>query len=359
MAIQPTLVDGGAAASLKGRLLLGADLGKIPLLLLGAGVSHGTVPLFREIGTWFLEYFSGKPEFPDDLIALSKSIAGAGTRRRDAAEFFVRMQAGTEASITDAWEAFSNAFVLGQMKIGSVQYKGIYHASPTAAHREIAKMLFSRSALAVSLNFDGLTHQALLKKGSAVSLHSHEELIQYFCSTSGDLLPAVIKIRGDVFFLKCINPSCPLSASPIPVERAKEFTTEDALSCPLCKSKTRLDISFPGDRVKEDLARPLLTAIAELYHSRISAIILVGISGRWDEYLLRFIFDLAIDEGIPVVDCKPPDETSELIDGFRQAHYREIPSFNGNNVAEAEGPAYYRIEEAADTFCTQLGGWME
>jgi len=228
-------------------------------------------------------------------------------------------------------------------------------------------MVLKYGAYVVSLNFDGLTTKALQQQaeGRAISLHTAEEILNYFCATRffhaefQEPPPAVIKVRGDVFYARCTQVGCPWSTVEYPIDRLALEGTQQ-LRCPHCSADTlRLRFSFPGYRAKEEAAYPTLWITRRFIASRISCIIILGLSGRWDRYLLDFIFDLALERRIPVVDVKPDAQEKEKnpIDNFRATYYPSIVRYNDaskSSITHKQECYYIPIATSADDFASAL-----
>jgi hypothetical protein len=59
---------------------------------------------------------------------------------------------------------------------------------------------------------------------------------------------------------------------------------------------------------------------------RVSAIVPIGLSGRWDPYLLSELFDWSLAYSIPIVDVKPPDGIQSAPTAFEAFRHRYFPS---------------------------------
>lgn len=345
--------------------------GRVPLFVIGAGISSLMVPLLREIGSWLNGALQNKgvPEGFEWIMSHAASVEANDATRREAAEFFSALQ--TEQAFRPIWRDFSAGFLATGLELQSDRwpngrFEGLCSAKSTPAHRVIADLLWVSKAYAVSLNFDGLTHMALQECDSTgdgsggLSLHTVQQLEDYFTADTKEFIPAVIKIRGDVFFAKCERPSCPLFNAEYPLDRILSQNDASAiLKCPVCsRSSLQLQFSFPGYRAKEEAAHPMLWATRRFLADRIAAIIIIGLSGRWDRYLLRFLFDMAVERRLPVIDVKPrpwkPNQ-DEFIDHFRTLYYPSIPAFDPNDPRHPSiAPLYYRSFMDADVFTASL-----
>jgi hypothetical protein len=308
--------------------------GRLPMFVLGAGVSFGVVPLLKDIGAWFKEHIQ-----EDRAKSLAGRLATGEAGRSEVAELFCLLQSAEEG-YREIWSQFSGAFLLGngkqiQMQIepNRVDFPGLLRANPTEAHKSLAKLVRDRRAWVVSLNFDGLTVKALTQlgpetqPGAGVALHSAQDVRQYFSALDAAAgTPAVIKVRGDVFYARCDNPLCPAAASEQALDR---LGARADLQCPGCHTgKLLLQFFFPGFRSKEEAAYPILWETRRFLGSRVSAIIIVGLSGRWDGYLLEFLFDWALERKVPILDVKPPGKDDKVINSFRDTYYPDSPEFH-------------------------------
>jgi NAD-dependent SIR2 family protein deacetylase len=348
------------------RLRVVRTSGKVPLFVLGAGISADRVPLLKDIADWFLTV-EGMPEterpgdsrLNDRLMSFLKGLSVGDASRADVAELFSTLQWTSNCKYSKLWRRFSKAFLMGpqpkehipSLKIGSdkKEFIGLLKAKSTNAHRSLAEMLCTQEAHLFSLNFDGLTVKALIDKcDKGIALHTRQQVRAYFSATEGDFVPSVIKVRGDVFYATCAEPACPASNEEHPLDRLSDHKE---LMCPACGQDTVvLQFSFPGYRVKEEVAYPILWEARRFLAQRLSAIIIIGLSGRWDRYLLDFLFDLAIERGLVVADVNPEQEEEAVIDSFRQTYYPSCKLVAQPSLLEPTGPCYLRIHTDADTF---------
>ena len=364
---QLTLVDEVDSAELDLRCSELADqiqeqriFGRVPLFLIGAGISRGKVPLLADIGKWFEGKLKveGTDEGYEWVVEHASAIGRDLATRRQAAEFFAAMQTDT-GRFAHLWEEFSRLFLTGPLEVPpSEAFQGIASQSvkPTDAHRVLARLLAGHDAHAVSLNFDGLTHLALIElHGQGIVLHSPKDIETYFCAPASTNVPAIVKIRGDVFYARCKAPACGLSATPYPIDRLRyRPETGDPLRCPNCGGNgLLLQFEFPGYRAKEELAATMLRSVRQFLTARVSTLVIIGLSGRWDRYMLEFLFDFAVDQRIPVIDVKPSGTEAELIDRFRSLYYPSVTSVETRFPLEAA--SYTRVRATANDFLTKFG----
>lgn len=346
----------------------GYRFGKSPLFVLGAGMSYGQVPLLHDIAKWFkskIEDSQGSNPENTLVKSLERLIEGKA-EREEAAVLFESLQSQKHH---DLWQKFSHAFLFGEsssepigesssepttLSARDFRFKGLIKAVPTDAHKSLAHFLMRDKAYAVSLNFDGLTVRALWdgegKRG--VALHTEDEIRRYFCLAGEEFLPAVIKIRGDVFYAQCTTPACPQHADPYPLDKHSLLYHSlegqaNILKCPTCGAGDLvLQFSFPGFRAKEEKAYPLLREAMRFLAQRLSAIVFIGFSGRWDAYLLDFLFYQALQRRIPVIDVKPKLSDDMVIYSFAKGYY---PSYTIPDNA-----LFHRVHCTADDFMNLL-----
>jgi NAD-dependent SIR2 family protein deacetylase len=332
--------------------------GKVPLFILGAGVSKGVVPLLSDIAWWLKQNLNKAGAAPDIswVTEHAEAIVKGQASRRQGAELFSALQ-DRNGPFISIWRDFSKGLLVGELNFDNgFRFSGLCspNVQPTTSHRILADLLMERSAYVLSLNFDGLTRKAVnIAKSPCAVLHNKKNIYTYFSALTGVFTPAVIKIRGDVFYALCTNPACPLSEAPYPIDRLHASSGNPSdLKCPDCSSSDlELQFQFPGYRLKEEEAHPTLWAARRFLAARISAIIIIGFSGRWDRYVLQFLFDLARERDLLIADVKPSDPSSDFLDRFRVTYYPSIPDVREAPIDQA---VFVRIPLDANTFLTTL-----
>jgi NAD-dependent SIR2 family protein deacetylase len=333
--------------------------GKLPLFVLGAGVSKGVVPLLSDIA-WWLKRELEKPALGGAgawVANHAAAIVQGPASRRQGAELFSALQ-DRSGPFLPIWKKFSKGFLIGGLEFDAgFKFPGLCSpdVAPTKSHRILAEMLVDRSAHVLSLNFDGLTRKAVNLAGSpCAALHNKKNIYTYFTAPTDAFTPAIIKIRGDVFYALCTNPACPLSEAPYPIDRLQSSSADPSEpKCPDCSSPDlELQFQFPGYRLKEEASHPTLWAARRFLASRISSIVIIGFSGRWDRYVLQFLFGLARERDLLIVDVKPPDSSSDLIERFRSIYYPSMPA--STDAPPTERAVYARIPATADHFLATL-----
>jgi len=346
--------------------------GRRPLFILGAGISFGQVPLLSDIGMWLKEQLSQLITKESDLwsddswMVEHAALLGEGQAgRRQTAELFTSLQTGAKHA-QDVWRTFSAAFLKSDTPWPKIAFRGVASAVSTPAHAHLADLLLLNKARIVSLNFDGLTIQAakeLYKKDpsnyptkGAISLHSESDLFHYFATSAYEVPAAVVKIRGDVFYATCKSETCPGHRSPLPIERVigNHKEDQDSLICPICQQDSLvLTFSFPGFRKKEELAHPMLWAFRRFVAANTACVICIGFSGKWDKYLLDFLFDMCSEREIPLVDVRPPDQHDHnLFDDFRSSYFPNCPAVPEKQLERHT--SYTRILSEADPFMHEM-----
>jgi NAD-dependent SIR2 family protein deacetylase len=350
---------------IKDRLISQLKYDRFPLFVLGAGISKGVVPLLSEIGTWLLNELPNS-NINDALNRVRKhttALSENNANRRQVAELFSTIQE-INTQYESIWNKFSQGFIRDRLEIKDQPFEGLCNVNPSPAHYDLAEILSNFKCYIMSLNFDGLTYKALkeirlknddsTKKGALV-VHSAEEAYQYFTATSKDFLPVIFKVRGDVFYACCTEPACPMYKTQYPLDRSfPQEPISDLLKCPICSNGTlRLQFSFPGYRAKEEAAYPMLWKIRRFLASRLSAVIVIGLSGRWDGYLIRFLFDLVSERKLLFVDVNPRKQSEvNFIDDFRLSYYKSIPDLNKQK--KATDAAFISVPMLANDFSVEM-----
>lgn len=361
-------------------------LGKVPLFVLGAGVSEQHVPLLHEIGGWIFKWFndhidSSCDEVYKHTLRAANALKLGNATRRQVAELFHALQEIDQEPFPTIWREFSNLFLTGRsiphphendspwIREDGREFLGLMHVKPTIAHEKIAEAVSEQSGFVLSLNFDGLTKRALRDRqhdlthpSGALVLHSEQDIRAYFTSChpssgkgSTPSRPAVFKVRGDVFYAKCKEPDCPLFLKEYPLDHLLSYaetgvTHNDPFVCPACGVRSLiLQFQFPGYRAKEDYARPMLWTMRRFLGYRLSSVIMLGFSGRWDRFLLEFLFDTVAEYRLLMIDVKKQSHEESLIASFRRAYFPSISDLNIVNSPK-DRPLFVHIHECADDF---------
>jgi NAD-dependent SIR2 family protein deacetylase len=264
-------------------------------------------------------------------------------------------------ALKEVWLEFSEAFVSG--KIGQLpttdetsnaggvhpgpvdvisptlftnheEFRPIFARPPTKFHNAVADWVISRRAFVVSVNFDGLTRKAIRlrsqehnAKSACVVLNAPPQLRSYFLGEQyrpDAPLFCVVKVWGDVFHAVCRNPGCAEADKEVPIylleepgkEKFIQTDIQHALACPECAAPRQLQVFFPGYQKKEAQTTELMQALWAYVSARIGLILVVGLSGIWDNALVEFLTDISRDlqrEGVETpLFCVDPSPTAYL-----------------------------------------------
>lgn len=321
--------------------------GQIPLFIVGAGVSSPVgIWTMRRILKNLAESLEGRGFF--DLAQEAKRIEEDPfyQSRAAASKLFGTLQ--EHKKYESAWEDFTKKFL---------DEGGIWLKEPTRLHQDIAKQVVEQvpPALCISLNYDGLTAKAIKKaalRGDKEEktttfypcriLTSSEEIEEYFVR-DGDAWSSypIIKLRGDIFNAVCRRDDCPLGGKPVPIyligkekqkhrklalaqgskEQIKERgdaqkpkmvlqeqqgllfekdSYKEVIKCPECNKERRIELDFPGARVKEFEAEKIVKALVQYILPTIGCVIVLGVSGSWDPEVVEFLKVCAIDRDIKI-----------------------------------------------------------
>lgn len=343
-------------------LATGRRAGQLPLFILGSGVSADTVPMLSEMAAWLHqsltrvgETFDSTKEDVETATRLASELmtASSGFRRDQATQLFSILQSGTKPFV-EIWVNFATWFVFGsshsqRTRGEGPEHKGLLSAEPSKAHQAIAELVGRQQARVMSLNFDGLTHEALsgLDRG-ALMLHTDEDITQYFAGGAQlTSVPAVVKIRGDAFLARCTQPQCPNSRSQFVLSKraVESLKAKRTLLCNACGNPgLELQLSFPGEQQKETASESTLWALRRAVGSRTSALITLGLSMDWDPHIADFLLDWTLERKVPLVDIRRSDPDSRSIFALRQADFLSVPLLTEFPESREAGLIGMRIE---------------
>lgn len=336
--------------------LQGYSEGKIPLFVLGSGVSAGLVPLLHEMAGVLLDMIQDEKALPDDmkkqLVAKGTLISEGLATRADAAEFFSLLQESEELEKNSKgiWQKFCGLLLYDGLTVDRVKYTGLVQPVKTSkAHNAIGKMVAVGACHVLNLNYDPLLYVAMKelrldygerKNLNLIALHSAEDIARYYSSSSKEFQPAVVNARGDVFFARCANPLCPKFRQDQTLDYASARPSWDEYRvCPICHlDSLRVHLSFPGYEAKEQLVIPLLNQYRYFVADQTSILITIGLSGQWDPHLLEILFRWALDYRLHLLDVRLPPQKGgeEPFEQFRRRYFPEA--------------CYHRINSDADHF---------
>ena len=347
--------------------------GKLPLFVLGSGISATQVPLLSEMTNWFLrkidELITDR-QLKAQLLEQGSLICKKRATRADAAGFFSALQmTESDSNMEQIWHMFTEELTItGLPKSDLSRYEGLFRLSEancTQTHHILARLLAVRQCHILNLNYDPLLLLASRKlqqesEGSLdvfVPLYSVEDITSYYTAhrrNTPQLQASVTNARGDVFFAKCINPLCPQRHNHRVIEPNRFAELDDVFLCPVChKHSSRLQLSFPGYEAKERIVKDITRSLQEYISGRISHIVCLGLSGQWDPFLLQELFAMASQCDIPLFDVRPAEPASNgganYFEQLIQRAFPYIPDGYSEHCA-----CFVRVELTADAFCEQL-----
>jgi hypothetical protein len=322
----------------------GRAFGRIPLFLLGSGVSVSAVPetttLLNQLHQQLRRSADtmGNPVAKEIAVRLASDAFRLSTdtayqSRASASRFFGTLQDSEHFEIRKCWEQFTRVFVLGEN--GS---SPIWQRPVSEFHKYVADHVVRQlpPAVVVSLNYDGLTARAISELAreerfvEAVSLPGRffpcrilleaQEIASFYCrGPIFDGLPqlhSLIKLRGDIFSAVCGTEGCAYQGRRTPIYELSGTDTrqpiERATLCLGCQRERRIEIDFPGRNVKEE---EVYRGVHELYRyvvRRGGVVVACGVSGRWDPELIAFLRYCTLERHIPLYILDLADEPALL-----------------------------------------------
>jgi transposase-like protein len=355
--------------------------GKLPLFILGSGISYNKVPCLTEMVAWLSQKLKNTDAIDHGLrttlLKQASALTDGRASRFDAAGFFSAFQLpGTEQSLTDLWQAFTKGLVAEGLMFNKKRYPGLLQLSSSdasSAHRAIAHLLLRGHCHIINLNYDPLLYLAAENPGITnlstdrfISLYTPEDVRKYYSHAhflSSDISShalthqsAVAHVRGDIFFSSCNNKECPHYGRSNTIEYSLYRQPKHVFICPTCHhDSNQLQLSFPGYETKEKLIGKMLTTLMTFIGRRISAMIFIGVSGQWDQYLLDEAFSRSVEFQIPIVDVRPVKAGE--INNFELFRVRFYPSVD-DRYRQYE-PSCLRWYDDADTFMNWFTSAMQ
>jgi hypothetical protein len=356
----------------------GYYLGKSPFFVLGAGVSDGIVPYLSQMAQWLVNKLKEKGLNNELFLQQGQRIVNNKALRNDAAEFFSTMRDNENATTqVSVWREFSESLVEGPFDLpNDLSFKGLLQLDAKDAslcHLGIAGLLSANACHVLNLNFDPLLYRAFeylrnnqneKRELNLITLYQPKDIIRYFGSSEKIFQPAAASARGDIFYVKCQNKNCPafdqerpLTSDKVPAAKSKGLVGTHPFRCPVCHLDTlTLELSFPSYHTKELLIQPMLAQLQEYVAAQTSIIVMIGLSGKWDPYLLAGIFNWAKIYSTPIIDIRPKlgeadkNKSDVFIDDFRALYFPGVSNF-GNDETSAW---YRRLDYTADSFLKQI-----
>jgi len=343
-----------------------------PLFVIGSGVSLGCgVPSMKKVFVYLQNELSQKTRYANDkpqqrriiqaTERLSESLAKGPGYRPMAAKLFGELQDSKVRFLADVWDNFCLAFLSGrvdsQEPVGSKRPLDLHE--PSIAHRSIARLYETANAACLSFNFDGLTRIALQKQFAGTSdkvfiLDGWAKIRDFYGrNPDGSRCYPIFKVRGDIFYAVCKTSGCPAQEKPTPVyeflidgatHKDPDKRAKTLIACPECKTQRSLRISFPGLEQKEQETDEIVRELWRYVVPTLSSIFILGLSGVWDEPIIRDLLRAGQLLDLPVFDVKPPAKFDDLDTGYISRIQQEcFPDVK-----------YQRITSTADEFMPAL-----
>ena len=278
---------------------------------------------------------------------LAHALANGPGYRPMAARLFGESQDSSNPTLADTWRRFCVSLLSGELaETRKLTPAPIPYLKTSEAHKTIASLYQPTGAICLSFNFDGLTKKALefAYPKSKIFILDTAKTIRDFYGRARDTVDSVplLKIRGDIFYAVCRTSGCPARevATPLydlpkgskPGKDLKSWARQ-LLSCPECDQQRSLRISFPGLEKKEKEADEILREIWRYIVPTLSSVFIVGLSGVWDERILKSIFQAANTTNIPVYDIKPPAGENDFDTGYlSRIQHVEFPRLDYNRI---------------------------
>lgn len=333
---------------------------RVPLFVMGAGVSVTKVPLMNEIFKYFCE-LEGLPE-KVKLDAQKLYNNKQYQSRATASNFFGILQTSENPNIKKAWNKFTKDFLEGRVKRNTEGLEiPLWELEPTVFHKMVAKQVVRDylPGICLSLNYDGLTAKAI--KEVAINgnkskinmeklellypcriLTTQEEIMQYYARNSkANDFYQIIKLRGDIFNAVCETEGCRYQTKRTPIyeinpteneannktpnnksnqnqlpllgssNQSKPRTSsryEKVMKCSGCGNLRRVEIDFPGYRTKELETNKIIEMIYRFIVPSLSRVVICGVSGNWDYEIVEFLRVCAIERGLKIycLDIEKP-----------------------------------------------------
>jgi len=322
---------------------------RIPLFIIGAGVSIDKVPLMDDIFQYFCD-FNGLPQKLDALkLRNNKQYQSRAT----ASNFFGALQTSKDPNIKQSWAKFTRDLLEGRVKkIAATKQTSLWNQEPSYFHEIVALQVVRNQlpGICLSLNYDGLTAKAIKKvayeKNNSKKLckegveplypcrilTTKEEIMEYYgrIGLTDDFYP-IIKLRGDIFSAICSTEGCKYYKKRIPIyeiyspiqtsNKTRNFkkdqsqlfllpisSYEEVMKCRGCGEERSAEIDFPGYRTKELETNKIIEMIYRFIVSSLSCIVVCGVSGNWDLEIIEFLRVCSIERGLKIycLDIEKP-----------------------------------------------------
>jgi len=288
---------------------------------------------------------------------LAAALASGVAHRPLAARLFGELQHSNLPPLHDLWDQFCVDFLNGDLV--SPPTPEIVNLKPSRSHEILAELYERVNALVLSFNFDGLTYRALKNRFSAAGdrvfiLDDTAKIREFYGKDPWSKRSwPVWKVRGDVFFATCRESGCPSKGQAAPIyaitrdsgskhhSALHQGTT--LLACPECGKQRSLRISFPGLEEKERETAAIAKELWRYIVPTLSAVFIIGLSGVWDESIVKTLLTIADKISIPVFDIKPSQTNDPDNAYIEQMWIRSNPHVS-----------FQRINADSDTFLNTL-----
>lgn len=359
--------------------------GKIPLVIVGAGISASKVKAQiksnekskgEDNSLKFQWLDQGLPCLQQMMIRLKKMVLDSADEN-DNDEFkslkeqfeimndnmsninrewlgriFTNFEKSSDEKIRGIWKKFCEWFFFSCIEYtdaeGNVQYCGALDTKTSGAANEIVKLYDSVNAICLSANFDNYINYALTetegnRKGVAIFERRQAELYLKRNRRGKEKFEnkpynrCVLHANGDVFWLYCSGEKgegyCPNTNIRKPAFDNKTISCAEDLCCDFCGSPLVATMTMPGTYEKDYNTRTIIETIWKYLSAKISAVVTVGISCNWDDVILKFILQLMKEMDIPLLDInnfsdKAKDGKSQLVELVVRQSYLEACSLN-------------------------------
>lgn len=371
--------------------------GKIPLIIVGAGISACDVKILKDSELNFVWSEQGLPCLQQMMVKLEELVCDAARISRDEelmelkkqfeimtddmkninrewlGRIFTLFEKSGNREIRNIWKMFCNWFFFSCIEYeenGKKQYFGALNTKTSKAAEQIVKMYDSVDAICLSANFDNCISYALTgtkgnRKGVAIFERDQaERYLKRIRRGSGRFADkpynrCVLHANGDVFWLHCSGEKgegyCPNTGIRKPAFDNTPIFREEDLCCDFCGSALVATMTMPGTYEKDYNTRTIIECIWTYLSAKISAVITIGISCNWDDVLLKFILQLMKEMDIPLLDMNTFSDKvrrgeSQLVEQVVRQSYLEACSLKMDACMGVE-----RLNKLIDTKKELLG----
>jgi len=357
--------------------------GKIPLFVIGAGVSCGlkipeklkdrvedmSVPDMTGMMDKLCSLYNDhKDEIPNEVKnEIDKLLYLWETYKQTADRSTVNGVLGyfqENDYLKKAWIEF-NEWLLSKC-VNETENYGIIEALPSESHDKIAELYDNKKvdAFCLTTNFDGLFYKALKYKYGvkAQSCYTKDQVTKFFTRTkerdsNEEKEYAEIQVRGDIFFVECDRNWCNLYDGCVSFPRLPEPIRiwELRKSHLMCERNEyrRPFISFPGSYAKDKETRDIISTLWQYLAYKVSCIITIGFGGKYDPILIAFLSDLSRERKIDFIDVNPFPNNSfiakEIIDPksslplYANVFMDKLNVSIDNAIKEEQNPLQYKL----------------